>query len=183
LAKQSINFSLDWLQTAQPTAINDRMLNTQYTQGVSATQVKFDKEPKALMDYECPRCSLNESDMSIEEPSEELQSSFSSLPLLEYIYRFWFVLRDASSTLEPCLLEADMAERFLNHIPPGKFYTKSTSANQVYKLIYEQINRKFLFTVETYKLNGDTTKSSESDIKKPLKVLYKILDAEELIRT
>ena len=174
---------MDWLQTAQPAAINGKVTNTQFPQTFSATQAKFDKEPKALMDYECPRCSLNESDMSFEESADELHASFSySPPLLEYIYRFWFVVRDATSKLEPCLLEAEMAEQFLDSISPGKFYTKTTSANQVYKLIHEQFNKKFLFTFETYKLNEDTTKLSESIVNKPVTVLYKIVGAEELIR-
>ena len=183
IRKQSINFSLEWLQTAQPAGINDKITYTQHTQAISATQGKNIKEPQALMDYECPRCSLNETDMSFEESAVE-QPSFSSSqpPLLDYIYRFWFVLRDATSTLDPCLMEAEMAEQFLNSISPGKFYTKSSSANQVYNLIHEQLNKKFLFTIETYKLKENTTKISENNVKKPVKTLYKIVNAEELIR-
>ncbi len=51
--------------------------------------------------YECPRCLYNQQD----------EESTAKIPLLEYMYRFWFKLKDASSEIDYCLMESDIAEK------------------------------------------------------------------------
>ena len=170
----AISFNLDWLETAQPAALNTQIMFTQPTQTI---KINDDQNP-ALMVYECPRCSLFESDMSNDD-SGELQSLSLNTPLLDYIYRFWFVLRDATSNLDPCLIEGEVAARFLNSISPEKFYSQPSSAHQVYKLLMDKFNKKFLFTIESFKLKQslDQTRTNEQ-----IKTLYKIVDFEEVCR-
>jgi hypothetical protein len=93
------------------------------------------------------------------------------------------VLRDSKSQLTPCLIEGDLALKFLKRVEPIKFYTDKEKAREVYQTILNNFNKKFLFTVETFKLSELNAMSDMSNTKanKNLNVLYKIVDMEELV--
>ena len=196
MRKNGVNFNLDWLQTVLPVNLSTHMMFTQQTQSLGYnTQANTANEIPVML-YECPRCLLNESELlSDDSASHDTSQSLSQPPaLLDYIYRFWFVLRDATSTLDPCLIEGDLAERFLHFVSPEKFYTIQDKAHQVYKTIHEQISKKFSFTIETFNLASDiidpnqasfSANSKVADLnvntQKKLNILYKIVDLEEII--
>jgi hypothetical protein len=174
MVKQSINFNLNWLQTAFPASTNQIPFTQAMTQSV--TKQNANQESWAY-EYECPRCALNNRE-NADQSSYEYEGS-----ILSYIYRFWFVLRDATSRLDPCLIEGDLALKFLERIEPIKFYTNSAKSHQVYKTIHKNFNKKFLFTLETFNLRKNTVEelTSNTNKNKNVNVLYKIVDMEELV--
>lgn len=123
------------------------------------------------MDFYCPRCCFDKKD------NPDYLSTETNI--LEYIYRIWLVLKDETGSLNPCLLEAKSAERFVNSIKAWDFFSKEETSRRVYKLVHEKINKSFIFTFETYKLNENMKKNLEENLKNPLKTLYKIVDIEE----
>lgn len=155
------NFSLEWLQSALP---SDFMTITP-TQS-SQTQSE-DSQDDSLVSYcySCPRCDQIEQDLIDE----------SNKTFLDYIYRFWFVLRDAESRLDTCLLEGDVAEKFLDLIKPIKFYTNQEKAHQVYKLIHKKLDKKYLFTIECFNFRNQNSILNLNSNRK-LDILYKIVD-------
>jgi len=166
----SKNFSLEWLNSAMP--IGAEMQASQesvpYTQ-TNTNNCSNDDTETAMMYYECPRCSfLNDSQQSNE------------CVKLDYIFRFWFILRDADSKLHNCLLEADLAKRFLGSICPFKFYNNKKYSNKVFELIHRKFDKKFLFTIESLKINHSKFASIECK-NKNLNVLYKIVEMEGLV--
>ena len=147
------NFSLEWLKTAMP-------MNTQSMAATQAATSRHNSEQTAY-EYACPRCELQHND----------------LRPLSYIYRFWLVLRDATSQLDPCLLEADAAYRILDRVEPLKFFASAAKSHAVYKTIHSALNRKYLFTIETFRL-PDNIHGNNS---KKLDVLFKIADMTEIV--
>ena len=181
-AKNAVNFSSNWLQTAHPSDSNQ----IQFTQ---AARNSTNSETLAY-GYDCPRCMLEAAAAAQDEnvpPGEYLQ----------YVYRFWFVLRDLSSRLDPCLLEGALAARFLGNIEPIKFYTNADKAHQVFKTIHRNFNKKYLFTIDTFNMKEvnkaavsfaqnvglNSRKSCEylvNNKAKNVDVMYKIIEMEEL---
>ena len=149
-----MNFSLDWLYNTQPIT----------TDGSSDS-----------MDFYCPRCFFNKGKTSKDDP----ESLSTETNILEYIYRFWFILKDEAGSLKSCLLEAKTAEHFVNSIKARDFFSKEETSRRVYKVIHEKINKSFIFTFETYKLNETNANNYEENLKNPLKTLYKIVDIQE----
>lgn len=174
--RMSKNFSLEWLNSAMPIGVE--MQASQ--ESVHYTQANInqnnnnncsndDQSETPMMFYECPRCSfLNDSQQSNE------------CVKLDYIFRFWFIIRDANSKLFNCLLEADLAKRFLGSICPFKFYNNKKYSNKVFELIHKKFDKKFLFTIESFKLNNSKFASIECK-NKNLNILYKIVDMEGLV--
>jgi hypothetical protein len=68
-------------------------------------------------------------------------------------------------------LEAKTVERFVNSIKARDFFSKEKTSRRVYKVVNEKINKSFIFTFETYKLNENITKNLEENLKNPLKSL------------
>jgi len=168
----SKNFSLEWLNSAMPIGaeMQASQESVQYTQAIiNSNSSNDDQSDTQMMFYECPRCSfLNDSQQSNE------------CVKLDYIFRFWFILRDANSKLYNCLLEADLAKRFLGSICPFKFYNNKKYSNKVFELIHRKFDKKFLFTIESLKLNN--SKFASIDCKnKNLNIIYKIIDMEGLV--
>lgn len=173
-SKLSRNFSLEWLMTAMPMDSVE----------LAATQPLVDNDTAATRTYKyaCPRCEAQSMDTN----SDTQQAS--SPRALSYIYRVWLVLRDATSELTPCLLEADSAEAFLAPVDPLKCFTSSVKAHQVYKLIQAGFNRKFLFTIDTFRMRPPVADSSTVSIEsfeiastRTVKILYKIVDMIEIV--
>lgn len=158
--KKCVNFSLDWLETAMPDNFD------------SITFSQQDNQSVINYAYVCPRCSYNR------EETQEKQ-------FLDYIYRLWFVLRDADAKLDPCLIEDDVALKFLDRIEPIKFYTNQLKGHQVYKIIHKNFNKKFLFTLEFFnlKLIRNEQEKDKRGIQsaKRLDCVYKIVNLEELV--
>lgn len=180
-AKNAINFDIDWLQSVYPVHSNAIPSTQQATQAATQSSTS----DNLTYEYECPRCMLTKSDP--DEPPV----------ILEYIYRFWFILRDANSRLDPCLLEGPLAARMVDHIAPIKFYANANSiSNQVYSKIHKSFNQKYLFTIETYNLKdyggvcqseSEATTSSTANTSinssrrhKSVDILYKIVEMEEI---
>jgi hypothetical protein len=185
--KQAVNFSLNWLQTAFPASTNQIPFTQAMTQSVN--RPNSGNQDSWAYEYECPRCILNSQEENEEQDTnEEYEGS-----ILSYIYRFWFVLRDAKSRLNPCLIESELALKFLDRVEPIKFYTNSSKTHQVYKTIHKNFNKKFLFTLETFNLREESSSSSSAsritinninhttNKNKNVNVLYKIVDMEELV--
>ena len=161
------NFSLNWLKSAMPIGMLDARALTQ-----SNT-----KSNCPIMYYGCPRCAYADPNASI--------GSTPDVVTLDYIYRIWFKLRDASSRLDTCLLEADLAEQFLGGISAVKFYTNQLKSRQVFKTLHEKFNKKYLFTIEAFKLNpnssAQTSKHNDFSVTRKLDTLYKIVGMDELV--
>lgn len=101
--------------------------------------------------------------------------------VLEYIYRFWFYLRDNSGNLEPVLFEGDEAKKFLDNINPIDFFTSKKDRNTVFMKIYISLNLNCLFTIESFRLRSADQTSDEDLIKnRQLKTLYKIVEVKKL---
>lgn len=180
---QAINFNFNWLETAMPTTSQTIQYTQAMTQNPKAANYSSNnnqQQDNILYKYHCPRCLL-----TMNSESEEFCDD------LDFMYRFWFVLRDASSRLNPCLLEGEFAEKFLENIAPIKFYTNQTKSHQVYKIIHKNFNKKFLFTIETFKCGNSNSKktattpnnnnNNNSSKAKSVDVLYKIVDMEEIV--
>ncbi|CAF1029090.1 unnamed protein product [Brachionus calyciflorus] len=153
-----INFSLNWIETVTPLQF-DAMTQTQCTS---------EPDSQVLFNYFCPRCQFD---------GNETQE-------LDYMYRFWFTLRDKESTLDPCLLESDLAENFLDGIKAIKFYSSQAKAHQVYKNLHKNFNKKFLFTLEAFNLNENGSLDDVEEINqrgKKIRILYKIVKMEEIL--
>ena len=157
--KKALNFSLDWLETAMPSNFDSIL----FSQQESDTVINYA--------YMCPRCAQEKED------SQEKQ-------FLDYIYRLWFVLRDADAKLDPCLIEEDVALKFLDGIEPIKFYTNQLKGHQVYKIIHKNFNKKFLFTLELFNLklirNEQDKDGAGIQPARRLDCVYKIVNLEEL---
>jgi hypothetical protein len=154
--KNALNFSLNWIHSAMAEDFIEPSLH--HTSQQSQQQ---EQNTTAIMYYSCPRCTLlNES----EENS-----------LLDYNYRFWFDLRDANSSLDPVLIEGQVAESLLN-ITPIKYYTDKNKAHQVYQMHLENFEKRYIFTIDTFKLPNE----KKYHINKKLNVLYKIVDMTEI---
>lgn len=169
--KNSVNFDLDWLQSVLPADF------LPITPTQTLTQINQEDNSIVSYNYPCPRCALNETGEEKMDQSGEDSGQLS----LDYIYRFWFVLRDADSKLDPCLIEGDLALKFLESIEPIKFYTNQLKAHQVYKIIHKNFDKKYLFTLETFKLNKGKNKRLDDLKSRRLDVLYKIVNMEELV--
>ena len=83
--QNAANFSLRWLHEASPKKW-EWLQNASY--------------------YECPRCLYNQ-----ELKQDKNAENVKKIPLLEYMYRFWFKIKDASSEIDYCLMESDLAEK------------------------------------------------------------------------
>ena len=65
-------------------------------------------------------------------------------------------------------------------ICPFKFYNNKKYSNKVFELIHRKFDKKFLFTIESLKLNN--SKFASIDCKnKNLNIIYKIIDMEGLV--
>jgi hypothetical protein len=187
--KQSVNFSLDWLKTATPSDFMGDNNSNHDNQQQSSTML-----------YNCPRCAwLNKQQNQLQQ-TKSMQQSPS---ILDYVYRFWFVVRDQSGTLDPCLIESDAALKFLNNISPIAFYSSPSSgpnrrnqpSHHVYQTINEAFSKKYLFTIESFNLNLNKQKitaataaaaaaahneTNQQETRK-LPILYKIVDMIEVV--
>lgn len=169
-AKLARNFSLEWLKTAMPVDSIELAATQQQQQ-----QQDNEDESTQTYEYACPRCEM-------ESTSNNGDDSPAPNPL-SYIYRIWLVLRDANSELTPCLLEADSAAAFLATVDPLKFFTSPAKAHQVYKTIQAGFDRKYLFTIDTFRMSSDADGGESSDSeqsRRTVPVLYKIVDMVEI---
>lgn len=178
--RRAVNYSLEWLKTAFP-------VGTSQLQPTQPSKHSNQGDDGVLVyKYACPRCELNnETSRSSQSQVDHSQTqSTGDVTLLDYMYRFWFKLRDLDTMLDPCLMEADVALKFLHGIDPLKFFTNQAKSNTVYKLIHQSMDKKYLFTFETFKLSHDLggnrneTAKNQVDSRKP-KILYKIIDFEQ----
>lgn len=154
MLSDAVNFSLNWIHTAFPNNL-EMQAQTQASTFQAETQCS---DEKPVYYYSCPRCLLDDTDSQ-----------------LDYIYRFWFILKDAESELNPCLIESELAERFLG-VSPVKFFIKKSKAHQVYQRIVDSFEKKYLFTIDVFKLPAEHLVNSS----RKLKVLYKIVDIAEI---
>ena len=195
--QNATNFNLNWLKTALPAEYISSSQATQFTQAQAPTQVNTNGDAPVML-YDCPRCLLYECDEN-ENEARNTQASSTQLPAftLDYIYRFWFKIRDQSFTLDPCLLEGELAQRFLNPVSAVKFYTHLAKSHEVYKIFHKKFDKKYVFTFETFNLSQKTadaaaaanltglSENSNSSLipaKKNVNVLYKIVDMEEIVQ-
>lgn len=174
--KRAQNFSLEWLKTAYPMS-QDKITQTQQQNTYDHSQIDedineyidddtdddldegIDKDNgNKIYSYACPRCELKK-----------------KVWKLKYIYRFWFTLRDANSQLSPCLLEAKYAKSVLNSIRPIRFFTDPQKAKEVYSIINNKFNNKYLFSIETMQPVNEEFNDSRK-----LNILYKIVDMLEI---
>lgn len=165
MRKRARNFSLEWLNTAMP--ILTHVLDP--TQTASASEAR----ETTAYEYSCPRCEYASNSSS---RSTRDDTAAAEPRQLDYIYRFWFVLRDQHSQLAPCLLEGDMAASFLGDLAPIIHFTSQKKSQKVYSHIHERFNRKYLFTLETFKL----AENSNETLPRP-NVLYRIVDLIEIV--
>jgi hypothetical protein len=178
--KEAVNFSVSWLKRALPVDI--QMPQDSQSQAIqyNGREVRIDNDKSnnviPIMYYQCPRCFLNLA--ATNDFSSQMQPSqyISCQNTLNYIYRFWFVLRDGDGILDKCLLEGELAEKFASQIRPADFFTDQRKATKARKIINEKIDQKFLFTIETYKLLNDDGNKNNKD----LNVLYKITEIDLL---
>jgi hypothetical protein len=195
LEKNAVNFDLNWLQTAMP-AQSNQIAFTQANTQIAKNVTPASSEEAIFYEYECPRCLYNTQNNIIndqennnnEKRVEEMDTDVIlvdnnniNLSQLEYIYRFWFVLRDGSGRLDPCLLEGKLAEKFLGNVPPIKFYTQQAKSHVVYKTIIKKFSQKCLFTIEAFNLDLESNFQIEAKNYKKFKVVYKIVDIDELV--
>lgn len=170
--ESSKNFSLRWLNTAEISFFEQSNVN----QSVSDNNVP-------VMYYHCPRCALSCSRSNCsnsEDTSDNVMntSDTTNSVTLQYSSRFWFNIRDNKGYLNPCLLEGDIAKKFMNGISPIEFFTVSAKRNEVYKKVHESFNKRFLFTIDSFRLrepNMDNVHKNRPEI------LYKIVKIQELI--
>lgn len=157
--QKCVNFSLEWLETATPS--NFGVIKN--TQGQS---------DDCMVDYgySCPRCTHDQED------SQDHQ-------VLEYVYRLWFILRDADAQLNPCLIEEDLAIQFLDGIEPIKFYTNQNKGYQVYQTIRKKLDKKYLITLEMFNLKlirNQNEDNCSTELPKRLDYVYKIVKLEQI---
>ena len=180
----AVNFSLDWFLNAKLSA-SAELPSSQITQSRPINNTQFapnqqnDEQNCPIMYYECPRCAYfyNEQQQSSQDEYTTVPSTQDSLSgLLDYIYRFWFTLRDSTSKLEPCLVEGELAEKLVGSISPIKFYSNLKKSHLVYTTLRDIFadNEKYLLTIQTFHL-----KNTHKDVKK-IDTLYKIVDIQEI---
>lgn len=121
----------------------------------------------AIMKYQCPRCLVLKKNTITDDGEDD------SPQLLDYIYRFWFKLKDQSGFLDCCLVEADLAERISN-INPIKFFICKSKEHEVRTNILKHFERRSLYTIDCFKL------SEQSNDPNKTKYLFKIVDIEYL---
>jgi hypothetical protein len=92
--ENAVNFSLNWIYEALPNDLQTQTCIQNEGNGIEETPIMF---------YQCPRCLYNQQQENNDETSE--------IQMLEYIYRFWFKLRDENSQIDFCLMESDTAEK------------------------------------------------------------------------
>ena len=146
-------------------------------------QIERPDEKARVPIYHCPRCELTCpcSRCTNEYDSKDEVILTAEDSVLEYIYRFWFNLRDNSGNLEPVLFEGDRARKFLNDIDPIDFFMSKTKRNEVFMKIHISLNLRCLFTIETFKLRAaDRTSQEVPTEKRQLNTLYKIVDLKKL---
>lgn len=148
------NFNVEWLKTVLPMDTQQLL----YTQ-----QQHCDSSSTQTYKYACPRCEVQAADDAAEPRP------------LSYIYRFWVSLRDPHSQLDGCLLEADLAASFLA-TEPLKFFTNPAKTRNVYAVFQRSFNRKFLFTLETFRV--EQPHNAEPD--RAPTMLYRIAQLAEI---
>lgn len=156
--------------------------------------------PVKVMYYSCPRCAMNcqcsrcvpswtddDGDDEDEENEAEDTAKTDCMQVLEYIYRFWFNIRDELGHLNPCLLESDVAQKFLNNISAFEFYTVVKKRNEVYNIINNALALNQLFTIDSYRLREpkcgeklfEDNNHGQNTKNRP-KIFYKIVDLNEI---
>ena len=153
------NFSIEWLCRALPSGICSLPGSSQSENSVP------------IMSYQCPRCLLMN--------QYEEVSSQADIDYLEYIYRFWFSLRDGTHILNPCLFEDEIANLFLGSISAIEFYTNKQKTSQVLQNINKNFQKKFLFTIDCYKMNNSSPRSILKSNK--VDMFYKVIGFEEIV--
>lgn len=146
-------------------------------------QIESSDRNVKVPNYHCPRCELTCpcSRCTDEYDSKDEVIQVQADSVLEYIYRFWFYLRDNSGNLEPVLFEGDEAKKFLDNINPIDFFTSKKDRNTVFMKIYISLNLNCLFTIESFRLRSADQTSDEDLIKnRQLKTLYKIVEVKKL---
>ena len=159
--------------TSQTTQTSD---TSQFFNGSTAAATADEHNKPLIMQYDCPRCLLKSQHSGRRRGTPPPQQSTSSkqkrrtggvdsspqqpplsqsLHPLQFVYRLWFKLRDASSVLSPCLLEADVAEKWLDSITAAQFFTEPLKAHHVFQKIVTNFPKKYLFTIETFNLRHE----------------------------
>lgn len=165
------NFSLEWFINAG----SDGWIGADE---IATTQPRdLDENNKPVVHAECPRCKyINESN----DTNKEIENTQEAgPPPLDFMYRFWFELRDPNGKLNPCLIEGSLANQIVGNIDAFKFYSK-LKHDSVMAAIKSLVDKslKYLFTIETFNLKNDLNQNNM--MCKKIDVLYKIIDFQEI---
>ncbi len=137
------------------------------------------------MFYHCPRCLMQctcaDCTGDSESDEEAVERDTGCLQALDYIYRFWFDLRDESGYLSPVVLEGEVAEKFLAGISPIEFFTNSIKQNEVNQKLMEYMDKFYAITIDSFRVrspaNNDHTPLVAEN--RP-EVVHKIVELKEI---
>ena len=116
------DFNVDWLIETKPSEIVTILDETT-------------KERKTSFYYDCPRC------FWLNKKSHKLN----------YVYRFAFRLIDNNFfKLGPCILEGDIALKYIDNIDPLEFCHFSNKAISVCNMLLNMFNKEAYFELESY---------------------------------
>ncbi len=134
------------------------------------------------MFYMCPRClMLGTSNCSQDDLDSDKEIDEDSMQTLEYIFRFWFDIRDKSGNLSPVLLEGDVAEKFLNGITATEYFTNSFKRNQVINKLESSLDTFYTMKIDSFRLSSPEARSEKVIPKNRPEVLHKIVDLKEIV--
>jgi len=124
---------------------------------------------------------LGTSNCSQDDLDSDKEIDEDSMQTLEYIFRFWFDIRDKSGNLSPVLLEGDVAEKFLNGITATEYFTNSFKRNQVINKLESSLDTFYTMKIDSFRLSSPEARSEKVIPKNRPEVLHKIVDLKEIV--